>query len=83
MWQGGQGGEGHCFIRQILRSAPWHEVCLGLEKWTRQAWLLSSGTHGPQRPTVSALQGKKGGIQVLGGHRCGQGVKADTPEEQE
>lgn len=37
------GGSSLLHLTYLLHSAPWHDLCLGKWKWTRQAWLLPSG----------------------------------------
>lgn len=51
---GGRTENGERFIASFDNflpcSAAWHELCLGMQKWTRQAWLLSSATMVPWDP---------------------------------
>lgn len=67
------------FDKYLLCSASWHKLCLGVPKWARQAWLLSSG-RSLLKATIPSWQGEE---ETYKSQARTDGGRADIPEEEE
>lgn len=69
--------------KYLLHATPWHDLCLGKWKWTRQAWLQPSGIlQSPETVNAISITQRERHESLLGDHRWGQGVSVDFSEEQ-